>query len=332
MRRFGVLLVLLAACATTHGPKVTTGPKVRAGDRVQQVVAQSVAVYDRGGVVLPVPSDSLGIENIGGTLKQVNPDGTTSTIGGGGGTVTADAPLTGNGSSGSHLAMPAATSSTSGYMGASDKALSDQVRGGWEVSQDTFMIGLIPALNQCRSFRPGTPPAIGAGGTAPSSDGAIEGGGRLATDITGQNYIFWSIFQHPKTGKWAITWRGALLGGGASGHVVVLGLYNSAHSHGWTVQRSTTFATHYGISLIGTSTDNSGVGTSTADSNLHNFTLAYDGTAGTPTASMYVDHVLDASTTVVAQMADEPLFPTFFSQVTSEVTLTDVAYCFAATP
>lgn len=48
-----------------------------------QVQTQGVAVRDRGGAILTLDSDELGIQNIGGTLKQVNPNGTTSSLGGG---------------------------------------------------------------------------------------------------------------------------------------------------------------------------------------------------------------------------------------------------------
>lgn len=47
-----------------------------------QINAQGVAIRDRGGAVLNLDSDELGIQNIGGALKQVNPDGTTQSIGG----------------------------------------------------------------------------------------------------------------------------------------------------------------------------------------------------------------------------------------------------------
>ncbi len=58
------------------------------GDNQQTM--QGVSLYDRGGAVLPVDSDSLGIQNIGGVLYQVDPLGNlTPLIGGGTGGISA---------------------------------------------------------------------------------------------------------------------------------------------------------------------------------------------------------------------------------------------------
>lgn len=72
-----------------------------------QFSTQSLALYDRGGVVLRPDSDALGVQNIAGILYQVSPDGTlTPIIGGGSGGITA---LTGDVTAGPGVGPVAAT-------------------------------------------------------------------------------------------------------------------------------------------------------------------------------------------------------------------------------
>jgi len=47
-----------------------------------QVNVQGLAIRDRGGSILSVDSDEVGIQNIGGILYAVKTDGTTSPLGG----------------------------------------------------------------------------------------------------------------------------------------------------------------------------------------------------------------------------------------------------------
>lgn len=66
------------------------------------ISVQSSIFRDRGGAVIQIPSDSLGIQAIVGVLYQINPDGTKTPLGGGGGggitALTGDVTAAGSGS------------------------------------------------------------------------------------------------------------------------------------------------------------------------------------------------------------------------------------------
>lgn len=77
------------------------------------ISVQAAIFRDRGGAIIQVPTDSLGIQAIGGVLYQINPDGTKTALGGGGGggitALTGDVTAAGTGSVAATIAAHAVT-------------------------------------------------------------------------------------------------------------------------------------------------------------------------------------------------------------------------------
>jgi len=154
-----------------------------------------------------------------------------------------------------------------------------------------------------------------------TADGAIEGGSIKTTSAGGTIFLSQSVFQLPKTGKWWLSWKGILGGGGASGHDSQFGIANSGAGHSWTMRRKNAVsATNYTIQMTGTSSVISGAGAIPADNNEHVYRVCFDGT----TFSSYVDNQFDNSLTTISQMADEPMYVFMSSGTAGEAIVQDM--------
>jgi hypothetical protein len=109
---------LLLAVAAVSCADASAADSFSSGD---SIIGPTIKLDNAG--VLQGRINEINCSGTGVTCTVSGRKGTLSiTGGGGGGAVTADSPLTGSGTSGSHLAMPAATDSVAGYLTAADHA------------------------------------------------------------------------------------------------------------------------------------------------------------------------------------------------------------------
>ncbi len=213
------------------------------------------------------------------------------------------APLSGAGSVADPLVIAAATTSVPGSMSAADKVLLNDVTvGNWFALRKAEMVTAIPQLTEFGYQKTG--PIYTGGALSPSTadgiDGHVEGGG---VTFTGGSVMSFgaSLFQLPKTGKWAVVFR-VKLAAAASGKTAGIGLINAGSTH--DIEFMTAFAvdtTHYALEVFtGSAVDVAG--TVVVDGAFHNMMLTGDAT----NVKAYVDNVLAASSTASA-LTDEPM-------------------------
>lgn len=244
---------------------------------------------------------------VNGTLYFLSPNGTWTSTGGGSGTVNVGSNLTGDGSIGTPINLNTTNSTIMASL-ASD----------WAQQEIDAAKTLLPAITSWKRIP--MPLPITTGAVAPTGDANVEGAGYTTTQNVHGTVIGNSVFQTPKTGKWWLAGKVALKGGGASGHNSYFAAGNIGGSHWWAISRfNATSSTKYTLQLIGTSTVNQ-AGILAADNNQHTFRLFFDGT----TAFCYIDGTLDSQQATIAQMADEPLYVTVYSDTNGEVAVADL--------
>lgn len=222
-------------------------------------------------------------------------------------------------------AMSPATPSSAGSLSAADKSLLDMIRSDWYVTQALTMQAANAALVKCRPLP--KPQASWASTTAvnfTTTDGASLGGGVKANNGASNTYFYQSVTTTPKTAGWGIAFRARLLGGAVAGHDSTVGLANSGGTHAWSFRHANSYGANYGLTLYGTSTLTN-AGTATADNNEHDFAFVY--ISSTTTIKVYVDGVLDVTTSTVTNMADEAMYPYAYSATVLEVEVKDMEVC-----
>lgn len=136
-----------------------------------------------------------------------------------------------------------------------------------------------------------------------TADSAVEGGGLApATGVTTNSVLSNSLFQTPKTGKFAIEYRFKMPA--PSVNTCEVGLVNNALSHELSIcSLSTTDATKYYIRTFNATEVASSNQTVVNNAGWHNGRLTQDGT----TLRMYIDNVLAATLTDFSKITDEPM-------------------------
>ncbi len=219
-------------------------------------------------------------------------------------------------------ALSAATTSAQGALSAADKASVD-LWSDWASTEAKAIRALIPQLTGYKHLPIGS---VSPTETAPSafSGSTVEGGGIAVISNTAYTWLSTAVFQAPKTGKWAVSFRGRLLGGGVAAHDSFFQISNAAGSHTWAIMRKqATSATKYTLSLTGTG-NVSLAGSLSADSATHVFTMMFDGT----TCTVRIDGTTDITQTTISQMADEPMYVCIYAEIAKEAVLEDAFIMF----
>lgn len=202
---------------------------------------------------------------------------------------------------------------------------SSQVPDGWYSARVQEMLAVVPALTDFEPYKIGLY-ALGAGtSTVIVDDSGSEGGGKQAAASNVPLSFAGTLFQHPKSGNWAICFRGVLVAP-ASGQTNLIGIINNANSH--SVNAGSIFAvdtTHWTLQIAGAANTNVAGGI-VADGNYHNFMLTGNGT----TVSLYVDNVLAASTTTLTNLSDEGMLPYISATTAGNALITKFIYGFVA--
>jgi hypothetical protein len=242
------------------------------------------------------------------------------TSGGGGGTVIADSPLTGNGSSGSHLGLQASSQSVPGSMSAADKGYLDYLSGRWEQVEERFLLSKIPQLT---GFTPDFPGShVASGTTVPSSlDGLCEGSCLQGSS----SVIHWyeSVYQDIKTAKWGACFYAKMAtGGNESTHLIRLGFYNGAHNRALVFGTDTVAdATHFVLISTGNTTQATTV---VSDTLWHWHCLAGDAT----NVKYYIDGNDSGASYATSVLTTEAEYPAIVSTVAGEAVVSRAIWGF----
>lgn len=242
----------------------------------------------------------------------------------GGGTVTADAPLTGDGSSGSHLAISAATTGAAGSQSAAGKTLETYLAGRWENVQEAFLASKISGLTyEYLKF------GLTSSGIAIASvngDANIAGGALGAQNAA---YVTFGTVAYPamKTAKFGFCFRSKILLTGGVG--TEIGFTDVGGTHGVAfVTAPGADATHY-MSLFKNGGTSDRVSTSfVADTAHHDFAMVFDPGAATPTVSAYIDGVNVLDRTTLTNLLDGNFMFYVYGGSANQAALTKLVYGF----
>ena len=249
-------------------------------------------------------------------------------------TVTTDATLDGDGSSGDPLtvvsaptadaptdaatftaALNAATSSASGLMTAAQyKKITDLDFDGWLTTQVELMKAQAPALTNFKELplnllATSVPNASWSPADGVQIGGSITSASGKAVPISNS-----TVWQTPATTSWAFAVRGKLVTSTA-GKVNFFGMMDaSIDKLAGVATYSVGDATHY---LIYTSTspgEEVQVSTLVCDDAIHDFVVTFDGTS----IKLYVDGTLRATETTLTQLADAAHYFAAFNTTSPE--------------
>jgi hypothetical protein len=276
---------------------------------------------------------TLSIQNIGGTLKQVDDQGNATSIGGGGSLSLPANTIAGNNTGGTASATgltPAqiqtmlsvqpssavaitggtitgvntATRSAQGAESSADKAFSDDY-DQFRKSAYATMIAAVPALTGFKSWD--EPFNFLTSTSAMTGDANYEGGG-LTCNGTVQLFGG-STFQNTAGGNWAIFFEGKVVIP-TSGVLVQLGLSNAAGSDAvWIGSANSVDATHYMFRIKTGGGNTTVTGSASADTSRHIFGLTDNGT----TITGWVDGVSIGTTTTRTFLTTEAMIPFIYS-------------------
>src|SRR6185369_6682826 len=159
-----------------------------------------------------------------------------------------------------------------------------------------------------------------------TNDGAIEGGGFAVPADTSVMFSR-SLFQIPKTGKWAIAFRGILATGGTASDYQAIGIANAAASHqvACLIENSKGSGANYYLSVLGAG--ETAVDTTIANSGaIFTGMITFDGT----TVKLFLNGTLRASTATLTNLNDEPMFAYAFNHVAGKAKVARIAYGYIA--
>lgn len=215
--------------------------------------------------------------------------------------------------------LDVATASLKGLESAADKIIVDGVSlGAWGGARRNEMLAVVPQLTEFRAFGFD---AFPASATAPTFDAGMEGGGVQAGASASPIFITRSLFQTAKTGKGAIVWHG-VYGTPTGTDVCDLGLINLGGTHHIAIRRKAIATnTHWFLNTFGGATTTEVAGTIVADTNPHNFMLAWNGT----NIRFYVDNAISATLTDLTQVSDEALCCYLFNDAASTIKCSKIA-------
>lgn len=306
----------------TQGANVELGLDVKGGITADSILINGAPV---GGTV-HTDSTLTGDGSVGDPLSVV-----------GGGTIHTSAPLSGDGSVSTPATIAAgAIALTKLATQASGTILANATGGtvsptavapdltvgftasgfglaGWWANQERFLASKLTALTEFVPWKAGVsqiggPTTLVAGN---GTDASIEGGGQQGATGAVVNYSTATVWQSPKTGVVGCVWRAKY--SAVSANVQDIGFINAAGTHFITLSLvSSVDATKWYLSLTAAAATN--LAFVVADTAWHDFAITYDGTAGTPTVTVWVDGVIIGTQTTLTNFTTDPLYPFHLNQ------------------
>lgn len=194
---------------------------------------------------------------------------------------------------------------------------------GWMAGQITAMLAQVPTLTNFQEvFVAEITPPIAA--TA-NNNGAIEGGAFTPTADTSTIFTR-SVFNLPKTGKWAIAFRGSIALPDTASDYTDIGICNAGATHTVTAHaEQSVSATLIYLSILGATATN--VATAVLGSaTVRNFLLTFD----TTTVKLFIDGTLAASTATLTNLTDEAMFVYAYNHVGGDAKVARCMYGYVA--
>ncbi len=177
----------------------------------------------------------------------------------------------------------------------------------WYDTQRAAMKALVPQLTRFRDI----PIAMKGNGSIDSTvalDGGVEGGGLGVASNSVWLRFTETVFQTPKTGKWAIAFQAKFPAITVSS-AAYFGLVNAGSTHLVAMGAVQSIdATHYVLQVTGAATTAPPTSL-VANTNVHDCVLAFDGT----TITLQVDGVTIGTTTTLTNLNDEGMSIASFS-------------------
>ncbi len=197
---------------------------------------------------------------------------------------------------------------------------------GWFKTVVDLMHAQVPSLTNFREMKIGQYPIGAATGATVSTDDALVAGGGVGNPAGGGKLFGASLTTIPKTGRWAIAFRGNLKTSTA-GHFNYLGLLTSAFNHelGGVATFSTSDATHYVLYTFA-GTEKKTVSSVVVDDAYHTFVITFDAT----TLKLFIDGTQAATLVDLGGTADENAYIGLQGTVALEAKAARCAYGYVA--
>lgn len=219
-------------------------------------------------------------------------------------------------------ASAAATTTLQGAMTANDKNFVEASLKWWRDGV-VALSALIPQLTDFEYMKVSQLP-LGQAGTTYTNDGAVEGGGKSTANATFTSFGG-SVFQTPKTGRWAFRFR-VKLAGPTNAKDNEFGFINAAGNSGLALQsKFATDATHLVLALFDAGTT-SAVGTFVGDGAWHDIDVTFDLT----TVRFYVDGTLAGSTATLTNLVDGARFFYIYNTTAGDTIVGKILYGYVA--
>lgn len=334
MKWFALLLVV--GCASTppsHVVRVAPRPRgahVLAATGVPPQVAVDISSRQAAAAATP---GAISLQNVLGTLKQVDDQGNASSISGGlspianntvlcnvsGSTANPTACTSSNLVSGGLTQDPSAVAITGGTITGVYSALGLD----WYMAGYAEIKALVPQITRCKQI----PIGVMAGGASNSysnttvgEGGVVFGGANTVGTMSG------NVFITPKTGKWGVRFR-AVFAAPVTGHKGRLGIINYNHDH--MVAVATNYdqdTTHLLIDILGVSENWTATSSVVSAGTPIDVTLTGDGT----TITVKANGTTVGTTTNLTNLSNEPMQVAQLSTASYDAYPLDAMYCYVA--